>query len=227
MFKIIILTIIIPLVLSTCSFYCQTCQNNDTSTSPYACLSCFPDNDYPYITSCPTISDNFNTYLGPAIIIILLHLFMLSIGMGVYREVYENIQLASLITWRYNFGGGAIAIQTTNFSLISSNDFISTFCFQFLALLIVLVIFLLILAIVDKSLHSPTAMLIKRKKIIFPIRLITLLFNPLLLSSLIQIIYVNDSVAFDPFAFSMAILAVVTVFLILLMVGVVSNWKRF
>jgi len=103
----------------------------------------------------------------------------------------------------------------------------ATFCFQFLAFLLVLLIFLLILALVDKSLHSPTATMLKRKKIIFPIRLITLLYTPLLLSSLIQVINVNDNVTFDPFSFSMAILALVAVFVILMMVGVVSNWKRF
>ena len=82
-------------------------------------------------------------------------------------------------------------------------------------------------AIFDKSLHSPTTTLLKRKKIIFPIRLITLLFNPLLLSSIIQVINLNSDVTFKPFSFSMAILALVSVFLILVLVGVVSNWKKF
>lgn len=162
------------------------------SSSPYTCLSCYPDNDYPFITTCSPPTENFNKFLAPAIIIILLHLLLLSIGMGMYREIYENIQMASLITWRYNFEGGALAIQSTNFAIINSNDFVATFCFQFLALLIVILVFLVILAIVDKSLHSPTAMLLKRKKIIFPIRLITLLFNPLVLSSLIQVININN-----------------------------------
>jgi len=28
---------------------------------------------------------------------------MLAMGLGVYHNIFENIQLASLVTWRYGF----------------------------------------------------------------------------------------------------------------------------
>jgi hypothetical protein len=152
---------------------------------------------------------------------------MLSIGMGMYREIYENIQLASLLTWRYGFEGGALAFQATNFAVLTTNTFMATFGYQFIVLLLVLLIFLFILAMTDKMIHSPTAMLLKRKKVIFPIRLITLFYNVLFLSSLAQVTSINDIVNFQPFSFSMAILAIVVVFLMLVGVGVISNWKKF
>ena len=70
-------------------------------------------------------------------------------------------------------------------------------------------------------------MLLKRKKVIFPIRLITLIYNVLLLSSLAQVTSINDVIEFQPFSFSIAILALVVVFLMLVGVGVISNWKKF
>ena len=135
--------------------------------------------------------------------------------------------MATLITWRYQFEKGSIAIQATNFAILTSNNFIKTFGLQFIVFLLVLVIFLFILAITDKNLHSPTTMLLKRKKITFPIRLTTLFYNVMLLSSLIQVIGTNDIVSFQPFSFSIAILALIVIFIILISVGVVSNWKRF
>ena len=135
--------------------------------------------------------------------------------------------MATLLTWRYQFEKGSIAIQTTNFALVTSNRFISTFGIQFITFLLVIFIFVIILGLTDKSLHSPTAMLLRRKKIIFPVRLITLLYNVMLLSSLIQVVSVNDVVGFQAFSFSLAILAIVVAFFLLLWVGVMSNWKNF
>ena len=225
--RIIFLTILLPLALSVCSIHCQSCKASNTDVSIYACLSCFPDNDNTYLSSCGTISEDWTKYLVGAVLIIVLHLFMLSIGMGVYRQIFQNIQLATLVTWRYQFEKGAIAIQTTNFALITSNNFIETFGIQFIIFLLLLVVFLLVLALTDKNLHSPTAMLLRRKKVIFPIRLITLIYNVLLLSSLAQVSSVNDVIDFQPFSFSIAILALVVVFFMLVGVGVISNWKKF
>ena len=135
--------------------------------------------------------------------------------------------MATLLTWRYQFEKGSIAIQTTNFALVTSNRFISTFGIQFITFLLVIFIFVIILGLTDKNLHSPSAMLLRRKKIIFPVRLITLLYNVMLLSSLIQVVSVNDIVGFQAFSFSLAILAIVVAFFLLLWVGVMSNWKNF
>ena len=70
-------------------------------------------------------------------------------------------------------------------------------------------------------------MLLKRKKIIFPVRLITLFYNVLLLSSLSQITGTNEIISFQPLSFSIAILALVVTLVLLISIVVVSNWKRF
>ena len=111
--------------------------------------------------------------------------------------------------------------------MVTSNRFISTFGMQFIAFLLILFVFVIILGLTDKNLHSPTAMLLRRKKIIFPVRLITLLYNVLLLSSLTQVVSVNDIVDFQAFSFSLAILAIVVAFFLLLWVAIMSNWKNF
>lgn len=44
-----------------------------------------------------------NGLLSFAVIVVFVHLFMVGIGFGVYREIYENIQLMALINWKYGF----------------------------------------------------------------------------------------------------------------------------
>ena len=132
-----------------------------------------------------------------------------------------------MLTWGYNFQGGFVALQSTNFAVVTSNNFTATFGYQFLILLIILLLFLLVLACTNKLIHSPTVMLLKRKKIIFPIRLVTLFFNVLLLSSLMQVTSINGVVSFRPESFSLSVLALVTIFLILVGIAVISNWRKF
>ncbi len=81
--------------------------------------------------------------------------------------------------------------------------------------------------ITDKMIHSPISILLKRKKIIFPIRLVTLFYNVLLLSSLMNLITLNNTVSFQPFGFILAIFGVTVAAVLLIGVGVVSNWKNF
>ena len=97
--------------------------------------------------------------------------------------------MAAIISWRYGFQKGTMALQATNFAIFRDNTFTHTYAYQFIIILLVLFIFLAVTAVTDKMAHSQTAMLFRRKKIIFPIRIITLTFNALLLSSLIQITY--------------------------------------
>lgn len=97
------------------------------------------------------------------------------------------------MTWRYNFQKGTISFQVTNFAFLHSNTFTSTYGIQFIFLLLALTTFLVVLAATDKKVHSPAATLLRRKKIIFPVRLVTLTFNALLLSSLMQLT-ADDSV---------------------------------
>ena len=83
--KFILLSILLPLALGVCSHRCQTCLGNDSEPNPYNCESCYPDNSSPFISSCNAPSKDFNKLLGPAVIITLLHLFMLAMGMGMYH----------------------------------------------------------------------------------------------------------------------------------------------
>lgn len=152
---------------------------------------------------------------------------MLAIGMAAYRELYEQIQLASLLTWRYNFSKGSNALQVTNFAVVNTNDFVRSYGYQFMILVLVLFCFIAVMAMTDKMVHSPLATLIRRKKIIFPVRLITLTFNALLLCSLIQLATANDIVSFSIFPFALAAVALTTLFVFLVWVGVISNWKKF
>ena len=141
--------------------------------------------------------------------------------------MYENIQMATLITWRYDFEKGALAIQSTNFAVIYDNYFPGNFGIQFIVFLIIMAFFLFIVVLTDKWMHSPTATLIRRKKIIFPVRITTLTFNILFLTSLIQVATINESTSIKLFPFVLAVFGMVCVLLMLVGVGVVSNWKKF
>jgi hypothetical protein len=88
-------------------------------------------------------------------------------------------------------------------------------------------IFWLLLLLVDKIPHNPTVILIKRKKIIFPVRIITFVFNILLYSSVIQIITLNTESSLKVFALVLAILALVKIAFVLIGLVVTCNWKYF
>ena len=75
--------------------------------------------------------------------------------------------------------------------------------------------------------HNPTAILIRRKKIIFPTRVITFVFNVLLFSSLVQIATINTEPTLKVFALVLAILAIIKIVVVLIGLAVTSNWKRF
>jgi hypothetical protein len=83
------------------------------------------------------------------------------------------------------------------------------------------------MVLVDRIPHSPTAILLRRKKIIFPVRIITLIFNILLYVSLMQVTTTPTESAFDTFAFVLAVLALTVIVAMVIGVGVASNWKRF
>lgn len=87
--------------------------------------------------------------------------------------------------------------------------------------------FFAVIAAMDKTSQSPAVTLIRRKKIIFPVRLITLTFNALLLCSLVQLTTTNDIIPLDIFPFAMAAVALTMVLVFLVGVGVISNWKKF
>lgn len=152
---------------------------------------------------------------------------MIIMGQGVYRDIFENIQLVSLVNWRYGFEGGSLAVQGTNLAVVKNNSFPDTFGTQFIAVMVILGIFWLLLLLVDRIPHNPTAILIRRKKIILPTRIITFIYNILLFSSLIQITTTKTEQRLKAFALSLAILALFKILVVLIGLAVTSNWKRF
>lgn len=82
---IVIITVIIPLVLTACAYQCRTCS---ADSNPYACSSC-PDDIPKFIFSCPPpINNNISPFVVVTIVITTLHLILLSMGFGVYREIF-------------------------------------------------------------------------------------------------------------------------------------------
>lgn len=128
---------------------------------------------------------------------------------------------------RYDFQGGSISIQATNFAIVNSNDFLKTYGYQFIALLLILSVFLLVVTCTDKMVHTPAAALVRRKKIIFPVRLMTVTFNALLLSSLLQISNINEVMTLQVAPFVLAVLAIGMCVVELVVLAVISNWKKF
>jgi hypothetical protein len=222
--KIIILTLLIGLAFGSCAPACNSCRQQDNI---YSCLSCPNDNKNIYILSCPLPSTGLAPFIAITVVITGMHLFMLAMGQGVYRDIFENIQLVSLVTWRYGFERGAVALQGTNLGVIQNNSFPDTFGTQFIVVMILLGVFWLLLILADRIPHNPTAILIRRKKIIFPTRIITFVFNMLFFSSLIQITTVSTEQKIKVFAFVLAILALIKLVVVVIGLLVTSNWKRF
>lgn len=87
MLKLITVAWWIWVVAGGCAPQCYTCSSD---SSPYACLSCLPDNRDMFLWSCPTppSSSQMAPYIAIAAIVTLLHLFLLAMGIGVYRDVF-------------------------------------------------------------------------------------------------------------------------------------------
>lgn len=221
--KLVIIALIIHLSASACAPQCLDCQTEDNR---YSCISC-PEQTNIYIFSCQVAPQLLTPFIIVAAVITALQLFMLFVGLGVYRTVFENIQLVALVNWRYSFGNGIIALQGTNLATVENNSFPDTFGYQFIAVMCVLGVFWLLLIFVKKIPHAPTATLVNRKKIIFPTRIITFIFNILLYSSLIQVTTGATEPEFKAFAFVLAILALIKLAVVLVGLAVTSNWKNF
>lgn len=120
-----------------------------------------------------------------------------------------------------------MALQATNLAVARHNSFPDTFGAQFIVVMCILGVFWLLLLLVERIPHSPTAVLVRRKKIIFPTRVITFIFNILVFSSVAQISTANTEPTFKLFAFVLAILALMKALMVLVGLAVTSNWQRF
>lgn len=83
--KIIILTLLIGLSLEACAQVCDSCRQQENI---YSCLSCPNDNQNIYIFSCPQPSTGLAPFIAITVIITGMHLFMLAMGQGVYRDIF-------------------------------------------------------------------------------------------------------------------------------------------
>lgn len=225
--KLVIIAFLVPLLYAQCSLYCANSTSCSKNSSAYACTAC-PENATPYFFSCQQPSTVTTIpFVIITVIVALVQLFMLFVGIGVYHDIFQNLQLATLITWKYGFEGGTSVMQGTNLAILSNNSFTNTYAAQFLILIVVLAAFWMMTMMADRISHNSTAILIRRKKIIFPVRLITLLYNMLFYSCMVQITTTQTNKSFDVFSFVLAIVAIIVIIFILIGIGVTSNWKRF
>ena len=112
------------------------------------------------------------------------HLIMIILGYGVYRNIFENIQMLSLISWGYGSQMGANQLVIINLGIAKNNNFLSSYGAQFFFALTTIGIFIILVSAVDRLPHNAVATLIKRKKIIFPLRIESLMFNMIMFTSL-------------------------------------------
>lgn len=113
-----------------------------------------------------------------------MDMFMLAMGFGVYQSLYGLIQLTSILIWVQVDNNGVIALQGTNFAIQYGNSFSRTYGAQFIITLFIIVVFVCLVISVERIPHNSTAILIRRKRIIFPLRIFSLVYNMQLFSSL-------------------------------------------
>ena len=77
-------------------------------------------------------------------------------------------------------------------ALITDNNFINIYGPQFICVIAAISIFCLILGIIERIPHSPTAALMKRKRITFPTRLITLTFTITVYAGLAEVTTIDE-----------------------------------
>jgi hypothetical protein len=112
---------------------------------------------------------------------------MLSMGFGVYQIIYEQIQLVGIMAW-VNFAGGSVMIlQGTGFGVERENSFFKSYGVQFIIFLFTICVFMFSVVASLRIPHNPTAILIRRKRVIFPTRIGFLCFCMLLFASIVSL----------------------------------------
>jgi hypothetical protein len=221
--KKLLIFILLTFIALSCDPQCKTCTND----SPYACTSCYTD---PlrnlYIKSCQTIETS-KLFTAFAIMMIIVHLSMLFLGYGVYRNVYENIQLLSLISWGYGSQDGAQRLSAMNFGFNQNNKFLPSYGAQFFIALTVIGVFMILVSAVDRLPHNSIATLIKRKKIIFPLRIESLIFNMITFAALSEACTINQEENSAIIEIIISILALIKQGAFLVIVFYITNCKNF
>lgn len=92
--------------------------------------------------SCQYFVKNSPFYVILCLFIVILDVFMLMVGFGVYQPVYQQIQMISILLWVQPPGGNpVITLQGTNFAIQFQNYFVNTFGPQFIFFLFIFLIF--------------------------------------------------------------------------------------
>ena len=110
--------------------------------------------------------------------------------------------------------------------MVRSNSFFGIFGYQFLGLFIIFLTFWLTQAIIGKGSHHPTAILLRRKRIIFPVRVATFVFNILLFSSLAELSTISLA-PIKPIHLAFAIVGLISSVAIIVFLAVISNSTKF
>lgn len=211
---------------SICHYTCQSC----TSESPFACNSCLEDSTLKtekYIFSCQYFTKNNPLYVVLCVFVVLLDLFMLSMGFGVYQPIYGFIQLTSIFIWVQIGDNGVVALQGSNFALQYNNSFSRTYGVQFILSLFILIVFLCLVISVQKIPHNSTAILIRRKRVIFPLRITSLIYNMQLFSSLASLSTISSVSNTDIFELFVTILSIGTIAVIYGFTFYICNFKNY
>lgn len=122
---------------------------------------------------------------------------------------------------------GVYSLQGTNFGIESQNSFVHTYGVQFIIILFILSVFFFLVVATLRLPHNPTAILIRRKRAIFPVRIATLTYNMLLFSSLTSIVSVYNVMIIDIFQLFLSILGILLSTAIFIGIFFLCNFKKF
>jgi hypothetical protein len=122
-------------MIGECYNACLTCFNPQ---DPLSCLTCKTASMY--ILSCQISNVDYNSFIFVLTVIILI-ITLLLMGIGIFREAYENLQLVALINWGFGFQGNAAVITWLNLGTISNGVQFAALV-QFFVVLFSLIIFI-------------------------------------------------------------------------------------
>lgn len=130
---------------------------------------------------------------------VVLDLFMLAMGFGVYQIGYQYVQLCGILLWVGSGSQGVVVLQGASFGIFVDNSFTRSYGVQFIFLLFVVTVFFFLFFATIHLAHNPTAILIRRKRITFPTRLCLLFYPMLLFTALSSIATIKNLSKIDIF----------------------------
>lgn len=114
-----------------------------------------------------------------------------------------------------------------NFGINQDNKFLPSYGPQFFLAITIIGIFIILVSAVDRLPHNSMATLIKRKKIIFPLRIESIMFNMITFTALAQLCTINEDITIDVLDIIISVLALTKQGVVLVIVFYLSNCKNF